>query len=391
MTARLPSRLGFTLRLCLTEQEGAEEQLRRVVERDALDGLAEAARQHRVEGYVYRRLRGLDDSLSDLPELGDRYLRAAGNHLRVLADLAAAGRALDRAGITWLVVKGPVLAELLHENPGLRPYADLDLVVPGEQLGGAVAALEAAGCRTLDRNWALLHGEMKGELHSVAPMGTVIDLHWHLIHERHVRNFFRVPMADLFARARSVELNGQSVRTLDPVDTVLHLGLHTMLSGADRLLWFKDLERAVAADGDWDRLICRAEQWRAGLALGTALATARRLVAAPIPERVVRSLASSPAWRALARVAATIAPPERHLSGGSPYRALARGTRRDLPSSLAEYAKRSTHWLTNRGQVTGRHPEKREDPDNPMSMYHPTDGREAFFDAVARESRSDAS
>jgi hypothetical protein len=57
-----------------------------------------------------------------------------------------------QAGVPWLVVKGPALAEL-HGAPDLRAYSDLDVLVPSAAFGDALAALESAGAAVLARNW----------------------------------------------------------------------------------------------------------------------------------------------------------------------------------------------------------------------------------------------
>ncbi len=86
-----------------------------------------------------------------------------------------------------------------------------------------------------------------------ARYGTSVAVHWHLRQPSSVRSTFRIEMDELFERSRRVSLDGPEVLTLDPTDTLLHLALHAGLSGAAKLSWLKDIERAAAVEPiEWD-------------------------------------------------------------------------------------------------------------------------------------------
>ena len=60
--------------------------------------------------------------------------------------LAAVVGALNRAGVEPVLLKGAIrLVDGLYPDPGWRIMRDLDLLVPGDRLGDAVAALNGAG------------------------------------------------------------------------------------------------------------------------------------------------------------------------------------------------------------------------------------------------------
>jgi hypothetical protein len=156
-------------------------------------------------------------------------------------------------------VKGPALAAVAYRRPDLRAYKDLDLLVPAPVFEDAVRLLEANGIPLLDRNWTLVSHEVRGQLHLQLPMGTVTDLHWHLVNQ--YRDRLRIPMGELFDRSRRVEVGGRPVSVLDPVDGLIHICLHAALSGGERLIWLKDLDllrrkvhvrQTLAADGSFD-------------------------------------------------------------------------------------------------------------------------------------------
>src|SRR6476620_2774772 len=98
-----------------------------------------AAAYHRLEGYAVRA-----DAHSPLL---DAHRQAARSSALGRAQLPGAAQAIaDANGAPPVLVKGPAAAAL-HPSPELRPYGDLDLVVPRAQLRDAAGTLQAAGWR----------------------------------------------------------------------------------------------------------------------------------------------------------------------------------------------------------------------------------------------------
>jgi hypothetical protein len=145
--------------------------------------------------------------------------------------------------------------------------------------------------RLVERNWKLTRGEFRGQLHVTLPGGTLADIHWHVLNRERVRQGFSIATEGLFSQAREVELDGAPVQTLGSVDTLLHLCAHAALSGGDRLIWMKDIERAIAVEPpDWGVVAERASAWRAGPTVALALSRAARTVGAPVPQDALGSL-----------------------------------------------------------------------------------------------------
>lgn len=297
--------LGHALIVCVAERTPGERRAALgPIPGDDLVRLAYHALHHRVVPFLYLALleAGLGVELEALDSLRRTHAVRAGEHLRSLADLDAVRAILDDADIPFLVVKGPAIAERLYPTPDLRVYDDLDLLVAPADFSRTIDALEASGLTLMDRNWELIRGEGRGQLHLRLPLGTLADVHWHLLNREVVRSAFDLRVEPLFERSREIELLGKPTRTLDAVDTLLHLGVHAALSGADRLLWLKDLERAVAVDApDWDEVTVRAREWRAGPALAVTLARSQRALGTPIPPEALSALFGSGGRERLSR------------------------------------------------------------------------------------------
>jgi len=218
----------------------------RYVRRRGIEPLHGSALRHGVIGCLWTALRasGLADR-DDAAPTREAYTTAVGRHLRTLSDLELVLDVLGGYGIVPLVLKGPVLAGAVYRRPDLRGYVDLDLLVTPPEFPVALLALERAGCNVFERNWPLVRDRGLGALRLTMPAGTVLDLHWHLFYERAVRRAVPVDLGGVRKRARSVELAGRRVRTLDGLDTLVHLAVPAALDGGDRLVWCTDIEQAL--------------------------------------------------------------------------------------------------------------------------------------------------
>lgn len=376
--------LGQALVTCLSDQSGtAIAQL----EGDplALTTFVRAADHHGIPGYAYRAMRSAGTAEEFMLPLRGGFHGALAEHLRTMAELRTVRKALDGAGVDWVVAKGPVLAAA-HDGPGLRRYSDLDVFVRPAHLPRALESFEAAGATTLDRNWELLSRELRGEVHVVLPYGTVIDLHWHLINQPRERSRFEIDVDELFDRRTSVQVDDQLIPTFDSSDTLIHLALHTMLSGADRLIWFKDIERVLATrPPDWSEVAKRCASWGTNLVVSAALSQTAALLPAhqvvsplPRPSRV---------WSGLLRATSAINPPERATGRGSLARMAAKSTAATMPGSVAELARKMA-LAAREGGLAGR--SRGVDPRSCGSMRFDAGGRQArneFFRAVEGQSR----
>ncbi|HVQ96195.1 MAG TPA: nucleotidyltransferase family protein [Mycobacteriales bacterium] len=363
------------------------------VERRGLAELGPLAVRHGVVGCLWTALRTA--GLADRP--GTAELRAAhsatvAGHLRALADLRLVDRALTAAGVGYLVLKGPVLAGAVYRRPDLRSYVDVDVLVAPAEFAAALAALESAGCAVFERNWQLARDRLLGELRLFTPSGLVLDLHWHVIADRSIRAAFRLDLAAVRGRARTVRLAGRDVRTLDPADTVVHLALHAALAGGHRLIWLKDLEQALLAPDapQWTELVRRAAEWRAGPATALMLARASRTLGVPVPASVLRRLVPDRRWRMVGRLADVVSPVSRGAGSARPSvgRIVARAARADGPASRHELARRTAGWVGT-AITGGRHDRDRDrlfDPDDNESAAFPSGGptgRAAYLDEVS--------
>lgn len=199
---------------------------------------------------------------------------------------------LADAGVEVRLLKGPAVARLDYPDPAWRSFADLDLLVRGDDFGRAVDALSAAGFRRrfpeprpgFDRRFN------KGSP-LVAPSGLELDLH---------RTFVMGPfgltidLAGLWVEPpRQVVVGGTMVPALSDVDRFLHACFHAALGDAPpRLVPHRDVvQMALAAGFPWPQIKQRARAWRAEPVVSAAITAAWGLLQ-------VADITAASAWAA---------------------------------------------------------------------------------------------
>jgi hypothetical protein len=266
--------------------------------------LHHAAAWHRISPAVYLHLRDHVDDPGLLGPLEAGYRRQVARHLRTLVDLKIAGAALDDAGIRWALIKGPALAAL-WPRPDMREYHDLDLLVDRRRFTDALCALTGSGATLIDRNWTMIRNQLRAELTVQLRHGTALDLHWDLVNDADLRRQFCFATDALLDRRDTATISGTVTPVLDRTDAALHVGYHTTLSGAHRLLWLMDMAAVCAEQVDQAALRRRAKAYGVELPLALAQERSRRAFgdyAIPAASHRFR------AWRLAARAADRLRP-----------------------------------------------------------------------------------
>lgn len=274
----------------------------------------------------WRRLAGALHARRLLPTLGPRLLelageRADGDFAQAVQQATEDGRrqgaflqmitlrlqeALAEAGIRSAPLKGPMLGEAIHGDPGRRPASDIDLLVAPDQLAGAVAVVRELG-----------YGAPSDH---VRPNGLPL-LHFALVHERG-----ELPPVELHWRIHWYEQSFALDRLLPPADEHMAAWRPAPAPELVSLLLFYardgfvDLRMATDVGAWWDAF---ASSLQPGAIdeLMLAYPELRRAVcaAAAVTERLVglpsmRALGRSPRLGLRSRAAARLANPNRRGS-----------------------------------------------------------------------------
>jgi hypothetical protein len=232
--------------------------------------------------------------------LHDGYL-AATLHQRMVVEpaLQRTLAALQGAGLDPVLLKGAALAWTVYPEPSLRTFADLDLLLPVDQVARAAAILIGHGF------WSK-GGGSPGH-HHLPPLFTerghaAVELHHRLLP---APNPYRIDSRQLLARARRREVAGCQALVLGPEDALHHACLH--LAWADHygrypLRGLVDLLAITTCSDpglDWDLFVPTVRRARTAGAVYWPLRLSRQWLGAPIPGSVLSSLAPPRPLRAL--------------------------------------------------------------------------------------------
>jgi len=257
------------------------------------------------------------DLLRRLPPVASRRLTVLAQgvwamNAALVAHWAEVTAALRQAGVETLTLKGLALAHTVYPEPGLRPMADIDLLVRPADRAVALEVLRGLGYRTpgdaADRHAAARSfAELIGR-------GTRIDLHWHVARYLRFEGIVRVDHDGLWRRARPLATPAGESLALCPEDLLLHLILHLTL-GSDfaRVAWYADIDAVIRhneVELDWERLTAEAERWTIRTLAGWTLGVVRDSFDTPLPRGLLKRLERGGVRRAaVARCIGTASPP----------------------------------------------------------------------------------
>lgn len=228
----------------------------------------EAIRAAGLEGFTY--LRRQDHPNRNAFRLD--VFHTSARHLAVRTEVARLLDGFAEAGIAALLFKGFYLAEFVFASPGIRTYADVDLLIRPDAVREACQVAERAGWRIA---WQVgdpdhLRAERGPEYtgHEVAQLrhgrlDVTVDLHGRIVHNNHNRlepgRAQQRLTRDAWQAASEAEVDGAKVHVLRPEDAVI-FGL------ALNRCWGSDAWHPKPRDYlDFEALIERFQLTRQGL------------------------------------------------------------------------------------------------------------------------------
>lgn len=308
---------------------------------------------HGAENIMYLDLKRSPEVNADLTGwLGRRHRASVLHHHRSLLSLKRVGAILSDAGVPWLTMKGPALAEIFYRRPDVRRYADVDILIAPDAFPTAIAALEQRDGQLLDRNWRKVLLERRGELNVRLDTGINVDAHWHVVDRGGKRDEFAISTDDLLARRVRERIGSLFVPTLSPTDALAHVGLHAALDGGGKLSWLLDIAEVARHPAlSWPQLVSRLQQWGAQATVGIVLARAAAVVGARIPDHILEELRPSGPLRAVDELLTAALPLWRLDALGHPSLLQPRLARPTTSASMRAASRSAVRWVS---RATGR-------------------------------------
>jgi hypothetical protein len=252
--------------------------------------------------------RNLIEHARGLPPEIERSLRSAyeANLRRSLwftAELARVMQHFERIQLHVVPYKGPVLAQLLYGDVGLRSFSDLDFLISRADFEPAKHALAEIGYRPaldlpppIERLWLRTGYERSFD---GAAGRYLVELQWAVL-----PHFYGVDLRveDLLARAGRAVVGGCEVPCLSPEDSLLVLCLHAAKHLWTRLIWLSDIAETLRAQTvDYSLVFSRARTLGIERILGVSFWLVKNALHADIPTPAEEMIASDPRVPALSR------------------------------------------------------------------------------------------
>jgi len=130
---------------------------------------------------------------------------------------------LNTAGVQFMVLRGPALAETVYEQAFLRHYDDMHLLLDPENQAATIHALEGAGLPRRNGSWEGMGSNTVVFEHNAG-------FRIHLQRETLAVPYFEPPGQGLRKRALSRRVAGADVRVPSPADHLLHVCAHAITS-----------------------------------------------------------------------------------------------------------------------------------------------------------------
>ena len=267
--------------------------------------VVEGARWHKLEGLLYRHI--TRTKLGELvpeqvrAELQGMYRHTTAKQIFFRSELSGILTAFDRAGIQTVLLKGAALVDEIYGGDlGVRPMADLDLLVRFEQADEAMDVLRGMGFRpAVD---AATEEEMRlvdRQLAAVARAGSpvIVEIHTHLVG---ADNPIRFDIDTIWQGVRTTEIGGRNVSVLKPEALLASLAVNFLkdrrfysYSALGQLCDIAEVVRTYAGQIDWTAYDRSGPYSELRGVLFGALHPARYLLDAPVPDQVIEDMKPS--------------------------------------------------------------------------------------------------
>jgi hypothetical protein len=245
--------------------------------------------------------RNLVEYARGLPSEINRSLRSAYEEnlrrsLWFTAELVRIMQHFERSQLRAVPYKGPLLAQSLYGDPGLRSFSDLDFLIFPPDFERAKQALSEIGYRpsvdftqAVERFW-LCNGYERS--FDSAAGQHLVELQWALL-----PYFYAVDLRveDLLARAGSIVVGGREVSCLSPEDSLVVLCLHAAKHLWTRLIWLSDIAETLRTQTiDYSLVFSQVRALGVARILGVSFWLVKNVLDAKLPKPAEEMIVADP-------------------------------------------------------------------------------------------------
>ena len=233
------------------------------------------------------------------------YLASLLRNKRLYDSLAKVLHEFAERSVPTVLLKGAALCLDTYDDMALRPFGDLDILIPRERVNECRSVMEALGYKLVKGIYFPIPDDQNDELGcewAYVQAESIVELHWNLVTRL---SPFRIDVESLWEGTREVEAEGERALALSLENQLLHLCLHQYKHHWEHLRDLTDIALFIDRHGEamnWQKLVRDGHRQGVGRCVYYCLALAEKLLDAPVPQEAMRIASGSSSPRRLAGV-----------------------------------------------------------------------------------------
>jgi len=242
---------------------------------------------------LYRNLSSLMVKHPGMTVLKGIYKQAWYRNQKLFSDAAEVIRRIQDAGVEVMLLKGTALLLEYYRDMGVRPMADLDIMIPRPQAEMTIAVLQSHGWEAEFPHYLAYNMRYGRSMMFRNAEGFECDVHWSPLFE----SVSDTDADDFWREAADLKFKGMDVKALCSADALLHTLVHGLKWNPEPpIRWVADavtILRAADRPIDWQRFVAKVRQYKVLIQVRKALVFLQQEFAVAIPDAVLQELAAS--------------------------------------------------------------------------------------------------
>jgi hypothetical protein len=256
----------------------------------------EQGQRHEILPLLYWSLKAhCPDKVPDtiMKELGELFQENARKNLFAISELLRILGLLEKQGIKAIPFKGPVLTSVLYENPGLRCYGDLDILIPKsdfllvKEVLSKNAYLPLIPINSNPTEAIIFRANRQYNFFRQHPE-VHLEIHWGIAPIWFFASSDYEPWWD---RVEQISLGGEKVSSFSAEILFILLCIHGAKHHWLILKWISDLARLIKIrEINWLDLMELASRLKCQRMIYLGLLLAKKLLDAPVPIHIINNI-----------------------------------------------------------------------------------------------------
>lgn len=201
---------------------------------------------------------------------------------------------LQLEGLYPLIVKGPALAALAYNNPAIRPYDDVDLLLEGSDRARAADILKKMGWHDSRNTPSRAQKHLFRTTEDIALIHPGCEVGIELVHPEGI---LRDAAPAKTALLCSFDIQGTTAHAPSKIEHFLYCAAHGAKHGYSRLLWLADLDRLSSdfTEADWADVVAQAKARRLTRILRLSIFLTETVLNTPFSSQI-KTVRVNPRW-----------------------------------------------------------------------------------------------